>query len=161
MMYSERTLKWVMRFYPPLFFQRIWVQRFGKDFKSVEVKINKSFLNINYHGSIFGGSIFSATDPFHAILFDQILKHKGFKVRVWLKSGEIKYLKPGRSALYFKIHISDADLSEAETALRTAGKFIKSFPIEIYNAEGEICVSVRNEVYIRNLHPIENQTPSF
>src|SRR6476659_10348579 len=92
---SANTLKWVMRFYPPLFFQRIWVKNFSPDFRSVEVKINKSILNTNYNKSIFGGTIFSATDPFYALLFDQIFRKKGFKTRVWLKSAQIQYLKPG------------------------------------------------------------------
>lgn len=150
-----------MRLYPPLFFQRIWVQHFGKDFRSVQVKIDKSFLNKNYNGSIFGGTIFAASDPFHALLFDQILQRKGFKIRVWLKSGEIKYLKPARSNLYINIVISDEDISEAETALKTIGKFVKTFSIEMYNAEGDLCVSVKNEIYIRNLYTGENQTLAY
>ena len=76
---SPKTLKWLLRFYPPLFFQRIWVVKFGEDFTWVEVKINKSILNINYNKTLFGGTIFSASDPFYAILFDQILQKKGFK----------------------------------------------------------------------------------
>lgn len=141
-----------MRLYPPLLFQRIWVQKFADQFTGVEVKIFKSFLNSNYNRSIFGGTIFSASDPFYALLYDQILKRRGYKVRVWLKSAEIKYLKPGRSSLYFKINLTEEDISEAENILKTAGKFVKSFPLEIYNGKGELCATVINEVYIRNLY---------
>ena len=45
MVISENMLKWGMRFYPPLFFQRIWVKKFDKGFSGVHVKIFKSFLN--------------------------------------------------------------------------------------------------------------------
>ncbi len=158
---SANTLKWALRFYPPLFFQRIWVKKIGKDFKSVEVRIRRSLLNANYNRSIFGGTIFSASDPFYAIMFDQILQKKGFKTRVWLKSAEIKYLKPGKSNLYFKISLTDEDVLEAENALKTAGKFVKSYPIEILNSQGELCASVNNEVYIRNLFRGEEQTVAY
>lgn len=150
-----------MRFYPPLFFQRIWVQRFHKDFKGVEVKIHHSFLNRNYNRSIFGGTIFSASDPFYAILFDQALQRRGIKSRVWLKSAEIEYLKPGRTALYFKINITDDDLNEAERILHDKGKFIKSFPIEIYDKNRVLCATVQNEVYIRKLHKGEQDTVAY
>ena len=140
-----------MRLYPPLFFQRIWVKKFDKGFTGVHVKISKSFLNTNYNNSIFGGTIFSASDPFYAMLFDQVMKRRGFKVRVWLKSAQIQYLKPGRTNLYFKITLSEEDITEAETALKTVGKFVKAFPLEILNSEGEVCASVQNEVYLRNL----------
>ena len=150
-----------MRFYPPLFFQRIWVKKFHKDFKGVEVKIAKSLVNSNYNNSIFGGTIFSASDPFYALLFDQVLIRRGFKIRVWLKSAQINYLKPGRTNLYFKIELTEEDIAEAETALKTGGKFVKAFPMEITGANGEICASVINEVYIRNLFKGEEETVAY
>ena len=127
----------------------------------MHVKIFKSFLNINYNSSIFGGTIFSASDPFYSLLFDQILQRRGFSCRVWLKSAEIRYLKPGRADLYFNIYLSEEDILEAETALRTVGKFVKAYPIDILNSQGEICASVINEVYIRNLFKGEEHTIAY
>jgi acyl-coenzyme A thioesterase PaaI-like protein len=151
MVISENVLKWALRFYPPLLFQRIWVLRFEKDFRGVKVKVNKSLINNNYNNSIFGGTIFAAADPFYPLLFHQILIHKGYQVRVWLKSAQISYLKPGRTDLFFEIHIDEADIEEIEQVLNTSGKHVKAYPIEMYNKEGELCVSVSSEVYIRNL----------
>lgn len=161
MVLSENTLKWAMRLYPPLLFQRIWVKQFDKGFTGVHVKISKSFLNTNYNNSIFGGTIFSASDPFYAMLFDQILKRKGFRVRVWLKSANIQYLKPARTNLYFKISLSEQDIQEAEDALTTVGKFVKSFPMKILNSEGVVCASVQNEVYLRNLFKGEEESVAY
>lgn len=158
---SPKSLKWLLRFYPPLFFQRIWVIKFEPDFKGVEVKINKSFFNINYNKTLFGGTIFSASDPFYAILFDQILRKKGYKTRVWLKSAHIQYLKPGNTDLRFKISISNLEIEEAEHKLKTEGKFIKTFPIEMYNKDGVLCALVQNEVYVRNLHSGEHTTIAY
>lgn len=158
---SENVLKWGMRFYPPLLFQRIWVKKFEKGFSGVQVKIFKSFLNLNYNKSIFGGTIFSASDPFYAILFDQILLREGIKCRVWLKSSSINYLKPGRTDLVFTIKISEEDKAEAINILKHDGKFVKAFPIKMYNSKGELCVSVINEVYIRNLFKGEEQSIAY
>mgnify|MGYP001156104265 CR=1 FL=1 len=148
---SENSLKWLMRLYPPMLFQRIWVKKIHKDFKGVDIKINKSLFTINLGNSIFGGTIFSATDPFYALLFGQIMQHKGFKITVWLKSAHIQYIKPGRSDLYYSIKIDNQMILEAETALSEQGKFIKALPIEIFNKKGELCATALNEVYIRNL----------
>lgn len=158
---SPKVLKWVLRFYPPLFFQRIWIRKFDKDFKSVEVKIFKSLINTNFNNSIFGGTIYAASDPFYAILFDQILKIKGFKTRVWLKSAHIQYLKPGREHLYFKISISDQEIKNTIHILETDGKYVKAFPLEIYNKRGELCALVSNEVYIRNIHKGEENKVAY
>jgi len=161
MVISERVLKWAMRLYPPLLSQRIWVQKFGKGFTSVEVKIGKSFLNKNYNSSIFGGTIFAAADPYYALLFDQILQRRGFKVRVWLKSAQIQYLKPARTNLYFKISITEEEIAEAEHILNTVGKYVKAFPVEMYDSNGQHCVSVINEVYVRNLYTDEKSTIAY
>jgi hypothetical protein len=152
MVVSEGLLKWVIRLYPPLFFQRIWVVKFEKGFTGVSVTINKSLFNRNYNHSIFGGTIFSAADPFYPLLFHQALSHKGYKVIAWSKSAEIQFLKPGLSKLHFSISISDEEFEHAEAALKTEGKYVKAHPINIYNTDGEICVTVINEVYVRDMN---------
>lgn len=157
MMVSEKTLKWALCLYPPLLFQRIWVKKFHSGFRGVDVKIVNSFLNRNYNGSIFGGSIYAATDPFYAILFDQLMQRRGFKVRVWLKSASIQYLKPGLTTLHFSLHISDEMIEEAEQALKQEGKFVKAYPMELFDEEGELCATVMNEVYLRTKHLGEKQ----
>jgi hypothetical protein len=149
---SENVLKWAMRFYPPLFFQRIWVQRFHKDFRGVDVKIHHSLLNKNYNSSIFGGTIFSATDPFYPVLFDQIFKRKGYTNLVWLKSADIQYIKPAKRNLFFTIKISEEEIKHAEKHLLEEGKYVASFDIDLCDKEGSLYVKVKNEVYIRNLN---------
>lgn len=161
MVVSEKTLKWALCFYPPLLFQRIWIKKFHPGFRGVDVKINKSLFNKNYNGSIFGGTIYAATDPFYALLFDQLLQREGFKVRVWLKSASIQYLKPGRKSLYFTIKVTDEMLKEAIEALNTYGKFVKAYPMEIKDAQGELCATVMNEVYVRNLYQGEHSRIAY
>lgn len=144
-------MKWVMRLYPPFFFQRIWVRRFEKGYTGVEVKIRRSLLNRNYNGSIFGGTIFAAADPFYALLFDQRLQRKGFKPVVWLKSATIQYVKPGRTALFFRISLDENDVSEVGAALAEHGKVVKTYPITIVDRCGDTCAIMHNEVYIRDV----------
>lgn len=151
MVISEKAIKWIIRFYPPLFFQRIWVVAFKKDFRGVKVKVNKSLLNKNYNRSIFGGTLFAAADPFYPILFQQLLTRKGYKVIVWLKSAQVNYLKPANTNLYFDIDLDEDTIREAEYILNTSGKYIQTFSIEMFDKQDELCVSVQAEVYIRNL----------
>ncbi|MFD0749466.1 DUF4442 domain-containing protein [Mucilaginibacter calamicampi] len=152
MVVSAGLLKWVLRFYPPLFFQRIWVVNIEKDFSGLQVNISKSILNRNYNRSIFGGTIFSAADVCYPVLFHQLLSRKGYKVAVWSRSAHIDFLKKSNGTIKFGISLSDKDISEAEQVLNEHGKHIKSYPIVIYNNNGDVCVNVMCEVYIRNLN---------
>lgn len=151
MQISENSLKWLMRLYPPFLIQRIWVTKIYKNFSGIDVKINRSLITSNLGKATFGGTIFSATDPFYAMLFGQLMMRKGFRITVWLKSAQIQYIKPAVKDLYFSIRITEDMITEAETLLKEKGKYIKSLPIEVYNKQGELCVTALNEVYIRNL----------
>ncbi len=153
---SEGMLKWALNLYPPMLFQRITVRRIAKGFMGAEVKIHKSLLNKNYNGTIFGGTLFSATDPFYPVLFHQVLTRKGYKMRVWSLSSAIRFNKPALTSLHFKIVITDKIIADCEEVLHTVGKYTRTFPIDIYDKKGQLCVSVLCKIYIRNLnHPVE------
>lgn len=153
---SETGLKWLMNLYPPLLIQRIWVKKVHKGFRGMDVKINRALVTTNVGNSTFGGTLFSATDPFYAMLFGQIMRHKGINVTVWLKSAEIQYLKPAYQDLFYTITITNEMVAEVEQAIKTDGKFVKTYPIDIYNKSGELCVKALNEVYIRDLDFYKN-----
>lgn len=157
MIVSASLLKWAMRFYPPLFFQRIWVQRFKTDFTAVSVKINHSILNTNYNRSIFGGSIFSAADPFYPILFYQLMRRKGLNVLVWSRSADIHFLKKSSADLYFNLNLPPHEIDIAEKALVETGRYRNTYPIKMSNKNGEVCVDVNCEVYIKNLNYRKSQ----
>lgn len=149
---SPTSLKWVLRTYPPFLFQRIWVKEIDNDFKGAEVKICKSFLNINSNKTVFGGTIFSALDPMHPILLDQLFKRKGLKKTVaWLKSAKIDYLKPGTTDLTYKIKLDDQEIEEAFQTIKENGKVIKTFTTEVFDKKGVKCAVCQNEIYIRDL----------
>jgi hypothetical protein len=146
---SENILKWGMRLYPPLLLQRIWVQKIHKDFKGADIKINRSLFTLNFGKAIFGGTIYSGTDPFYAMLFGQILRNKNYHITIWLKSASIQFLKPARTDLFYKIHITEEMIKEAETELNNKGVFVKTYAIEVYSKNKELTAIARNEIYIR------------
>ena len=150
---SSGTLKWILRFYPPFFFQRIWVKHISQDFQEIEIKINKSLLNINSNKSIFGGTIFAAADPVFPILFGSMLRKKGFpRVIAWLKSAQINYLLPARSSLELKVQISNDQIEHLLNTIKKEGKVIDTYKIQIYDKNKELCAEAICEFYIRDLN---------
>jgi len=151
MLISASLLKWALRFYPPLFFQRIWVVNIAENFTGLHIKISKSVFNSNYNRSIFGGTIFSAADVCYPVLFHQLLSHKGYKIAVWSRSAQIHFLKKSDDKINFTVNLSDADIEHVEQVLNGKGKYNKAYPIIIYNNNGDVCVNMMCEVYIHNL----------
>lgn len=158
MQVSAKALKWLLRVYPPFFFQRIWIKRIHPDFRQIDIKVNKSLLNKNINGTIFGGTIFAAVDPIHTLLLDQIFRREGVKKMItWLKSAKIEYLKPAARSLHFSIRITEQDIQSALTDVKVSGKVVKVFEILIYDRDGLLCARSSNEIYIRDLSKQRNQ----
>lgn len=69
----------------------------SEDLLEVKVKIPISWKNRNYVGTIFGGSMSSATDPIYMI---QLMNILGNNYVVWDKEATIKFKRPARSSAY-------------------------------------------------------------
>ena len=69
----------------------------SKDMLCIAIKLPISYKNKNYVNSIFGGSMFSATDP---IAMTQLISVLGDNYVVWDKSSEIFFKRPAKENLY-------------------------------------------------------------
>jgi acyl-coenzyme A thioesterase PaaI-like protein len=67
------------------------------DLLEVKVRIKLSYKNSNYVGSIFGGSLFSATDPIFMI---QLINILDTNYVVWDKAATIKFKRPVKETCY-------------------------------------------------------------
>ncbi|MFZ4262270.1 DUF4442 domain-containing protein [Sphingobacterium sp. HJSM2_6] len=149
---SPNLLKWALRFYPPFFFQRIWVRHIFTGFLGADLKVNKSILNINSNKTIFGGTIFSAIDPMYPILLDQYFKKQGIQRTVaWLKTAHIDYIKPAKHHLFFSIRLDENELKQALVSIKTNGKIVKTFRTQVFDKNNLLCAIAHNEIYIRDL----------
>ena len=85
----------------------------------MNVVFKKSIFNINYYKSIFGGSIFSACDPYFPIMYYYIFK---IKIESVGKKAEINYLKPAESSLRLNFKIKESQVNKIENILQEKGK---------------------------------------
>jgi len=63
------------------------------DFKEIHIKLPLSWRTRNYIGTIFGGSMFSATDVLYFLL---VLKNLGEDYIVWDKASCIRFKNPAK-----------------------------------------------------------------
>lgn len=79
----------------------------SEDLKFITIKIPITWKNRNYAGSIFGGSLFAATDPIYMIQLIQIL---GDDYVVWDKAATIKYKRPAKTTVYGNFMFSEEEI---------------------------------------------------
>ncbi len=118
----------------------------ASDFREVHVRVPLNWRTRNYVGTIFGGSMFAAVDPFYMIM---LMKNLGDGYVVWDKSARIEFRKPGRSALTAVFEIDEAELDAIRVALQGAPRVERSYPIELRDREGVLCAVVTKSIHIR------------
>jgi len=141
-------LKLTLNLFPPLFFNRIYLKNISSDYKEMNVVLKKSIFNINYYKSVFGGSIFSACDPYFPIMYYNIFKER--KLIVWVKSAEIKYIIPANSTLRLNFKISNMQIKEVEDALLLNGKHEITNEVSAINNENMVCAQAAIQIYLRD-----------
>ena len=143
-------VKFILNIFPPLFFNRIVLKEISDDFMQIKVVVRRALFNINFHKTIFGGTIFSAFDPYFPTMYYNIFLNKNRKLIVWLKSAEINYLKPAKSTLNIHFKITQDEIDLAEKTLKKKGKFEVWHSAEAINKKGIICARARMQVYLRD-----------
>ena len=89
----------------------------------------------NYVGTIFGGSLYGAADPMYMIM---LIRNLGPAYTVWDKAATIRFLKPGRTTLYARFVLEEAEIAEIRRLLETAPSIDRVYVVELADAEGVI-----------------------
>jgi len=144
------AIKLILNVFPPLLFNRIVLKEISDDFMQMRVVIRRALFNINFHKTIFGGSIFSACDPYFPTMYYHVFANKNRKLIVWLKSAEIQYLRPANSSLKLHFKITKEDITIAEKELDKEGKYEIWHDIEAVNKKGIVCAKAKMLIYLRD-----------
>lgn len=158
---SERQLRWIVNLYPPLLFHRVRVVEVGEGCRTCRVEVRRSRLTRNLNGTTFGGAIFSGADPIYALLYWQSLARTGNRVRTWLRSATIRYLKPSRTTLTLEFALSDEDVEQAIAALAREGRYARTHTTRAVDALGTVCAEIETEVYLRIPREDQKETSAF
>ena len=129
----------------------------SKDLHTVKVEIPLNFKNSNYEGSIFGGSLFAATDPIFMIQLIQIL---GDEYIVWDKSANIKYKRPARSKAFATFEFSKNEIESIKLEVAQSKKMDLIKHLNIVSEEGEVFAELSKTMYIctKEYYGLKNRT---
>ncbi len=135
-----------MRWWPPFLGAGIRVRSLTDDFREAVVELRSRRLNRNLYGTHFGGSLYSMTDPFYAIM---LLHNLGPEYLVWDQSGAIEYLTPGRGTVTARFALTEARLEEIRAQAALGEKVLPEFDIDIVDEAGTVVARARKTVYVR------------
>lgn len=147
--FSRLRLFLIERFpnlYPPFLGAGIKIHSFNPSENRIDVRMKLSFFNKNYNGSHFGGSLFSMTDPFYAMI---LIKKLGPAYIVWDKEATIRFKKPGLGLVTASFIIPQEEIERIKSVVDTQGKMEPKFTAKILNQNGETVAEVDKVLYVK------------
>lgn len=144
---SFRTWRFrtLMNWYPMYFGTGGKILFWSGDSREVHLRLRRNAWTYNYVGTIFGGSMFAAADPFYMLMLLQIF---GKQYVVWDKAGSIRFRKPGRTTLYMRYELTDDVLDGIRQDVATHGQTERTFTLQWVDAEGTVHAEIERLCYV-------------
>ena len=143
---NPRLLRWGMNLWPPFLGAGIRVRHIAPDWSEVRVDLRQGLLNRNYVGTHYGGSLFSMTDPFYALMLMHAL---GSRYHVWDQAARIDFIAPGRGTVSARFALAPERIAEIRARAANGDKALPAFDVEVRDAAGTVVARVHKVVYVR------------
>jgi acyl-coenzyme A thioesterase PaaI-like protein len=141
-----RITRHAFNVFPAYFGTGARVTYIASDWREVRVALPLSLRTRNYVGTIFGGSMYGAVDPFYMIM---LIRNLGPGYVVWDKAASIRFRKPGRRTLGASFRLDEAELRAIRAALEVERSVDRTYRIELADPDGVVCAEVEKVVYVR------------
>ena len=116
------------------------------DWREVRIRLPLGLRTRNYVGTIFGGSMYGAVDPIHMVM---LIRNLGPGYVVWDKSASIRFRRPGRSTLYARFVIEQAELDAIRAALERERAVDRTYRVDLTDRAGTVHAQVEKVIHIR------------
>jgi len=146
---KSRLRVWAFNFFPAYRGTGARVTHIAGDWREVRVKLRLTWGTRNYVGTIFGGSLYGAVDPFYMVM---LIKNLGPEYIVWDKAANIHFKKPGRTTLYAHFALDAAELDAIRAQLEHARSIERIYEVDLTDADGVVHATVEKNIYIRRKH---------
>jgi len=117
----------------------------SEDIYKVEIRIALNYKNRNYMGTMFGGSMLSATDPIYMIQLLQIL---GDNYVVWDKSTNIRFRKPANQHSFAVFEFTKYEIEEIRKDVLQNKEIDLVKTINIESKDNQVFAIVEKTIYI-------------
>ncbi len=143
---SPRLLRWGMNLWPPFRGAGIRVRHIADDWSEARVELSAGRIRRNFVGTHYGGSLFSMTDPFYALM---LIHRLGDRYLVWDQAASIDFVAPGRGTVSAVFSLNETQVQSLREQASGGQKVLPEFDVEIRDEAGELVARVKKTLYVR------------
>jgi acyl-coenzyme A thioesterase PaaI-like protein len=135
-----------MNLWPPFLGAGIRVSHIAEDWSEAVVELRQGLMNRNYVGTHYGGSLFSMTDPFYALMLMHLL---GERYLIWDQAASIEFVAPGRGTVRAVFRLTKEEVERIRAQAASGEKVLPVFDVDIRDGEGALVARVHKTLYVR------------
>lgn len=152
---NAKLTKFVANIWPPFLLSGIKVIDLSQNYQYCKVRLKSLPLTKNINGTIFGGSLFSMTDPIYSIMLTGIL---GQNYYIWDKSAFIDFISPAVGAVFAEFKISDEIKDKIIKETINGDKYFPEFNCQIKDKSNKLIANVNKKLYIKLKHQFRKKS---
>jgi len=149
-----RLLRFAFNFYPCYRRTGARLIYVAGDLSEVRVKLPLNWRTRGYWGTTFGGSMYAAIDP---VLLVMLARRLGPHYQVWDKAATIEFRKPGRSTLYARFRIDDAEIEALRRALAQEERIERSYAVDLVDEAGVVHAHFTKTLHLRDRRAVQSR----
>ncbi len=149
--FHTRLLRWRFNWFPPYRGSGARITYIDATLREVRLRLPLNRRTRNLNGTIYGGSIYSAVDPIHAVMLAHVLGPADHVA--WTKEAHIRFRRQARTALTACFKLEPEEVAAARADLTRDGKVERRYPVELRDEEGHVCAACDILVHIHRRQP--------
>jgi acyl-coenzyme A thioesterase PaaI-like protein len=144
--FRSRLVRWGFNWFPA--FRRTGgrIVYLATDWREIRVQLPLNWRTRNYVGTMFGGSLYAATDGIYMVMLMKLL---GPGFIVWDKSASIRFRKPCRTTVYAMFAIDERETDTIRQQLKTEPKIDRQYQVDWTDQAGTVYATVETTIHIR------------
>ncbi len=141
-----RWLRWKFNWFPSYRGSGARITYIDETLREVRVRLPLNWRTRNLNGTIYGGSIYAAVDPIHAVMLASILGPEDCVA--WTKEAQVRFVRQARTALTARIVLEEGEVAAVREELRREGKVERRYPVALRDAEERVCATCEILVHL-------------
>lgn len=143
--WQSRCLRVLSNYVPAFWVTGARVTHLAADGHEMHIALPRRVRNLNVHGAIYGGSIYSAVAGLPGAMLIRLLGPRYF---VALTASSVRFLRPSRTTISGAVRILPEEIEEIKQTLARQAAVERSFAVELHDTGGVLCCEVVNTIHI-------------
>ncbi len=141
-----RLMRWKFNLFPSYRGSGARILYIDSTLREVRLRLPLCRRTRNLNGTIYGGSIYAAVDPIHAVMLVSLLGPRDYVA--WTKEASIRFKRQARTDLTARVTLGEDEVAAIREEVRREGKVERRYEVNLLDARQHVCATCDILVHI-------------